>query len=117
MHITDSPEHSDIAAPNIMMDARPLYPQDHHPVQLRYCPDNVHDAIPLSRMDHPVRYFFIDFGISHGFEAHTPPMLLGRKGRNQQVPELSNTIPYDAFKVDVYALGDVFSKEFTEVSL
>ncbi len=44
-------------------------------------------------------------------------MLLGRKGRNQQVPELSATIPYDAFKVDVYALGDVFAKEFVDVSL
>ncbi len=44
-------------------------------------------------------------------------MLLGRKGRNQQIPELSSTVPYDAFKVDVYALGDVYVKEFVEVCM
>ncbi len=44
-------------------------------------------------------------------------MLIGRKGRNQQVPELSSTVLYDAFKVDVYALGDVFAKEFVDVRM
>ncbi|KAI0794646.1 hypothetical protein C8Q74DRAFT_1215883 [Fomes fomentarius] len=106
--------HRDIAAPNIMMDGSPLYAQGHHPVRLHYTPDNVFDASPLPRIDHPVRYFYIDFGISHRFAETSKPMLLGRKGRNQQVPELSATVPYDAFKVDVYALGDVFAKEFVD---
>ncbi|KAI0794650.1 kinase-like domain-containing protein [Fomes fomentarius] len=103
--------HRDIAPPNIMMDGRPLYPQGHHPVRLEYTSDNVYDATPLPRIDNPVRYFYIDFGISHRFKEESKPMLLGRKGRNQQVPELSSTVPYDAYKVDVYALGDVYAKE------
>ena len=106
----------DIAVQNIMMDARPLYPNGHHPIRLKYTPDNVYRATPLYRMDHPVRYYFIDFGISHRFQEGSPRTLLGRRGRNQQVPELSATVPYDAFKVDVYALGDVYYKEFLLVS-
>ena len=98
-----------------MMDGRPLYPQGHHPVQLDYSVDNVYELHPLARIDNPVRYYFIDFGISHRFPEGSSPMLLGRRGRNQDVPELSSTNPYDAFKVDVYALGDVFSKEFMQV--
>lgn len=98
------------------MDARQLFPQGHHPVILPHTPDNIYDAIPLSRMDHPVQYLFIDFGISHRFEEGASNKLLGYRGRNQQVPELSTTVPYDAYKVDVYALGDVYAKEFTEVS-
>lgn len=100
-----------------MMDGRPLYPQGHHPVQLDYSPDNVYELTPLARIDHPVRYFFIDFGISHRFDDGAPTILVGRRGRNQDVPELSATIPYDAFKVDVYALGDVYHKEFMQVRL
>ncbi|KAI0730509.1 hypothetical protein C8Q76DRAFT_714998 [Earliella scabrosa] len=41
-------------------------------------------------------------------------MLLGRKGRNQQVLELSSTVPYDAFKVDVYGLRDMYAGELVE---
>ncbi|KAI0737365.1 kinase-like domain-containing protein [Daedaleopsis nitida] len=106
--------HRDIAAPNIMMDARPLYPHGHHPVELDYSVDNMYEISPLARIDRPVLYSFIDFGISHRFDEGSPTTLLGRRGRNQDVPELSNAIPYDAFKVDVYALGDVFFKEFSQ---
>ncbi|KAI0794636.1 hypothetical protein C8Q74DRAFT_1366062 [Fomes fomentarius] len=87
----------------------------HHPVRLHYAPNNAHNASSLLRIDNPVRYYYIDFGISYRFKEGSKPMLLGRKGRNQQVPELSATVPYDAFEVDVYALGDVFAKEFVEV--
>ncbi len=100
-----------------MMDGRPLYPQGHHPVRLEYTSDNIYDATPLPRIDNPVRYFYIDFGISHRFKEGSKPMLLGRKGRNQQVPELSSTVPYDAYKVDVYALGDVYAKELVGVRI
>ncbi len=100
-----------------MMDGRPLYPHGHHPVRLHYAPDNAHDASPLPRIDNAVRYYYIDFGISHRFKEGSRPMLLGRKGRNQRVPELSSTAPYDAFKVDVYALGDVYAKELVEVCI
>ncbi|KAI0730510.1 kinase-like domain-containing protein [Earliella scabrosa] len=106
--------HRDIAPQNIMMDAQTLYPHGHHPIRLKYSIDNVREVTPLARLDHPVRYFFIDFGISHRFTDRSSTMLVGLRGRNQSVPELSATIPYDAFKVDVYALGDLYYKEFTQ---
>ncbi|KAI0737368.1 kinase-like domain-containing protein [Daedaleopsis nitida] len=106
--------HRDIAAPNIMMDGRSLYLHGHHPVRLHYAPDNVYDASPLARIDHPVRYFYIDFGISRHFAEGSQPMAVGREGRNLTIPELSSTVPYNAYKIDVFALGDVYSKEFME---
>ncbi|KAI9067215.1 hypothetical protein FKP32DRAFT_291079 [Trametes sanguinea] len=106
--------HRDIAPPNIMMDARPLYPSGHHPVRLNYTPDAVYDAIPLSRADHPVRYYYVDFGISVRFPENSSTMVIGDVGRDDEVPELSSTVPYDAFKADIYALGNLFDKEFEQ---
>ncbi|OSD01161.1 hypothetical protein PYCCODRAFT_1413086 [Trametes coccinea BRFM310] len=106
--------HRDIAPPNIMMDARPLYPSGHHPVKMDYTPDAVYDAIPLSRADHPVKYYYVDFGISVHFPENSSTMVVGDVGRDDEVPELSNTVPYDAFKVDIYALGNLFDKEFEQ---
>ncbi|KAI9067209.1 hypothetical protein FKP32DRAFT_1673237 [Trametes sanguinea] len=103
---------SDIAPPNIMMDARPLYPSGHHPVRLSCTPDGIYDAIPRSRADHPVRYYYIDFGISARFPENASTMVVGDVGRDEEVPELSSTVPYDAFKADIYALGNLFDKEF-----
>ncbi|KAI9067213.1 hypothetical protein FKP32DRAFT_1644465 [Trametes sanguinea] len=106
--------HRDIAPPNIMMDARPLYPSGHHPVRLSCTPDGIYDAIPLSRADHPVRYYYVDFGLSVRFPENAPTMVVGDVGRDDEVPELSSTVPYDAFKADVYALGNLFDKEFEQ---
>ena len=109
--------HRDCAAANIMMDGRPLYPQGHHPVCRSLSPDAVYELVPLSRSDHPVRYYFVDYDISSLFPPGVPPLVVGRKGRDKEVPELSDDIPYDAFKVDVFALGNLFHKEFLEVSV
>ena len=92
-----------------MMDGRPLYPEGHHPVRLNYSTDAIFELTPLSRIDHPVRYYFIDFGISTRFEAGASSLVVGAKGREKDVPELSNTVPYDAYKVDIFALGSLFS--------
>ncbi|RPD57465.1 kinase-like protein [Lentinus tigrinus ALCF2SS1-7] len=104
--------HRDIAVQNIMMDARPLYPQGHHPVQLNYTPDGMYRISPLSRTDRPVRYYYIDFGLSVQFPKGASPYVVGDVGRDTDVPELSETVPYDAFKVDIFALGNLFYKEF-----
>ncbi|KAI0669458.1 kinase-like domain-containing protein [Trametes maxima] len=106
--------HRDIAPPNIMMDARPLYPSGHHPVRMHCAPDAIHDAIPLSRADHPVQYYYVDFGLSKRFPPGAPSLVLGRVGRDMEIPELSNTVPYDAYKADIYALGNLFDKEFSQ---
>ncbi|KAI0077229.1 hypothetical protein K474DRAFT_1596436 [Panus rudis PR-1116 ss-1] len=106
--------HRDCAAGNIMMDARSIYPKDHHPVRLDYTPDGVFDAPQYNRIDHPVRYYFIDFGISSLFQPGESRLVVGAKGQDKSPPELSNKIPYDPFPLDVYILGHVYQEEFVE---
>ncbi|GBE85436.1 hypothetical protein SCP_0706230 [Sparassis crispa] len=102
-------------AANIMMDAAPLYPQGHHPVRRLASSDSIYLLSPLSRTDHPVRYYFIDFGISSMFEEGQSPYVVGRKGRDKELPELSDDVPYDAYKVDIFILGNLYKKDFLQV--
>ncbi|KAI0351967.1 hypothetical protein OH77DRAFT_1506233 [Trametes cingulata] len=106
--------HRDIAPPNIMMDGRPLFPQGHHPVWRNRSMDAIEDLTPLHRMDHPVKYFYVDFGLSVRFPPGSSTLVVGDVGRDAEVPELSSTVPYDAFKADIYALGNLFDKEFEQ---
>ena len=107
---------SDCAMKNIMMDSKPLYPRGFHPVYPHRLPDAMPEAPVLSRSAFPVRYYYVDFGIS----SYIPPevedkVVEGDLGRDQEVPELSRYIPYDPFKVDIFVLGNVFKKEFLQV--
>ncbi|KAI0365113.1 hypothetical protein BV20DRAFT_784326 [Pilatotrama ljubarskyi] len=106
--------HRDIAPLNIMMDGRPLYPGGHHPVWRDSSPDVLHELTPLLRIEHPVKYFYVDFGLSVHFQPDSSTLVLGDVGRDAEVPELSSTVPYDAFKADIYALGNLFDKEFEQ---
>ncbi|GBE85432.1 hypothetical protein SCP_0706190 [Sparassis crispa] len=106
--------HRDCAAANIMMDGTPLYPQGHHPVRRESSPDGIYLLSPLSRIDHPVRYYLIDFGISSLFGKGESPYVVGRKGRDKELPELSDDVPYDAYKVDIFILGNLFKKDFLQ---
>ena len=98
-----------------MMDGSPLYPGGYHPVRRDQTPDIIEEVKPLSRMDHPVRYYYIDFGLSIRFSEGEPPLVVGDVGRDAEVPELSSTVPYDGYKADIYALGNFFHKEFEQV--
>ncbi|KAH9927737.1 kinase-like domain-containing protein [Fomitopsis serialis] len=93
--------HRDCAGANIMMDGRPLYPEGHHPVSRDLSTDAIYDIVPRSRLDHPVRYYYIDFGISSFFP-------------DKEVPELSDRAPYNAFKVDIFILGNLYRKHFVQ---
>lgn len=108
--------YRDCAAANIMMDGHPLFPYGHHPVRRGHSPDSVHDLVPLSRIDHPVRYYLIDFGISSRFPPGASSFVVGRQGRDKGLPELSSDVPYNAFKVDIFTLGNLYGKDFAEVS-
>ncbi|KAI0657811.1 kinase-like domain-containing protein [Cubamyces menziesii] len=103
--------HRDVAVANIMMDARPLYPNGHHPIRLGSTPDALYPVSPLPRGGRRIQYYYIDFGLTSWFPPGSSPMVIGDVGR-AEVPELSDTVPYDAFKVDIYALGTVYLKEF-----
>ncbi|OJT07918.1 hypothetical protein TRAPUB_1197 [Trametes pubescens] len=106
--------HRDVSVANIMMDARSLYPSGHHPVQLGYSLDLLSPVSPLPRAGRNIRYFYIDFGLSARFPEGTPSLVIGDVGRNADVPELSDTVPYDAFKVDIFSLGHLYSKLFEQ---
>lgn len=100
-----------------MMDGQPLFPQAHHPVRLDYLDDGARDAPYLHRQDRPVRYYFIDFGLSTRFEQGMSPLVVGTKGRDKDPPELDEDIPYNPFLLDIFILGNVYRREFLEVCL
>ena len=104
--------YRDVAVQNIMMDGQVLYPDGFHPVRQRFTPDAVYHTTPLPRADHPVRYYYIDFDLSTRFAPGESHLVVGDQGRDMDIPELSAEVPYDAFKVDVFALGNMYYKEF-----
>ncbi|KAG8926386.1 hypothetical protein FRC01_008926 [Tulasnella sp. 417] len=98
----------DCAHGNILMDGRALFPHGWHPQSLLTSRDGLHNAgFPSLREVEQLRYYFIDFGISSWNE----DMTVGDIGQ-ERAPELSETIPYDPYKLDVYILGMEYSKFF-----
>jgi len=103
--------HRDCAWANIMMDARAMFPKGWHPQSPTQLPNN---AAMTHHIDSRtavggVRYYFIDFGISTRGEDST----LGFDGR-ERAPELSNDVPYNPYKLDVYVLGMMYQHFLVE---
>jgi hypothetical protein len=104
-----------------MMDATRVIPSGFHHVS-RHTHDGVdwdgENLTLRSRLSvQAVDYFFIDFGLSTrfpSFEERT--FVTGKLGQNKTVPELSNTVPYDPFKVDIYQMGGII-QELVEVNM
>jgi hypothetical protein len=67
----------------------------------------------------PMKYYYIDFGLAvwyPSFEARG--LVTGQCGqRGKHIPELSATIPYDPFKVDVRSVGEMLRKDFLLVRI
>ncbi|VDB85836.1 unnamed protein product [Peniophora sp. CBMAI 1063] len=106
--------HRDCAMPNIMMDASALFPDGFHPIKQYSLPHDIRkESKWLPRMHAGVRYYFVDYGISSYFPPGQPrERVTGILGREQAVPELSNTKPYDPFAVDVCIIGNLLHAEF-----
>lgn len=101
---------------NILMDANSLFPRGFHPVDPMLLPDVSDEAPCLPRSQGKIRYYYVDFGISsHISPNSSDKLVLGRDGLDRDVPELSQTAPYDPFKVDVFILGNLFGKELEQV--
>lgn len=96
------------------MDARALYPNGWHPQSFnRDAEGNIIDYIPYSRTQMGgVRYYFIDFGISSQGE----DQVLGVDGQIR-APELSDTVPYDPYKLDMFLIGVTYIHLFVRVGL
>ena len=99
----------DIARMNVMMDADALFPLGWHPITHGYLPEGNAILAPVnSRMDHPVKYYYIDFGISVRFlPGDYPKTVTGTAARVREIPELSWDVPYDPFKVDIFSIGNL----------
>ena len=109
---------SDCAEANIMMDADALFPAGYHPVMLNLDPTMQRPARRLPRSAAPMRYYFIDFGLSYYY----PPGSTGRRritgmyGRDRDVPELSTVYEYNPFMVDIRIIGNLFRRLIYQVS-
>jgi hypothetical protein len=97
------------------MDGRPIIPHGWHFVRDTYSRDGLYEITPLARIDHPVRYFFVDYGLSVRLHPGQPRVIRDFGGRDQEVPELSIPCPYDPFKADVFTVGNVLFKDFYQV--
>lgn len=108
--------YSDCTYKNLMMDATAMYPRGAHPVHDLFLPDAITLARPLPRTSVPLKYYFVDYGISVYIPPDVQPKLvLGTLGRDQEVPELSDEVPYDPFKADVFIIGNFLRRAFYEV--
>ena len=102
---------------NVHIDASALYPKGHHPVREDMLPDFSGPA-PVRRRRPGVPVVFIGFGLSsfHSPDGTSPRLVTGIYGRNQNEPELSMTRPYDPFKLDIFAMGQLIENMFVKVS-
>jgi hypothetical protein len=101
-----------------MMDATNMFPRGFHPIRSGYLQDvsTIATIIPRSMVE--VKYYFVDYGISSYFPSGLQTRLVvGTSGRDQEVPELSDDVPYDPFKVDIFTIGNVFRELFCDVCL
>ena len=110
------PPESDCVLHNFLMDPGEMYPEGFHPVQVAYKRNysGIADYLPRSAVG--VKYYFADFGIS----SHIPDtghagLVTGGAGRDRDPPELSPTVPYDPFRLDIFIIGNMFKQEFCDV--
>ena len=108
--------HRDCSLKNVLMDAVHMYPLGFHPVHDIFLDDVTTFAPMIPRLKAGVKYYFVDYGISSYFPVGSQrELVLGIAGRDQDVPELSNSVPYDPFKVDIFTVGNVLRGEIQNV--
>ncbi len=108
---------SDCSLGNIMMDAPSVFPNGFHPCDITRDRGGIQKIkiIPRYRAPGPVRYYFIDFGISRLYEPDEEHLAVGDDGADREIPEMSDDDEYDPFPADVFILGNVFKKFFLSV--
>ncbi|KAJ7159791.1 kinase-like domain-containing protein, partial [Mycena filopes] len=104
--------HFDIAPQNMLMDESRIVPTGSHFVR-----PHTHSGFRrLFRWNNrcsvgPLDYYYIDFGLSMYFPSgKSTARALGTLRTFRTIPELSDTVPYDPFKVDIYQLGLTMDK-------
>jgi len=114
--------HRDASWGNIMMEGLQLYLEPPHPSRPAWpASGEPRHARHIARYDaepsKPVRYVFIDFGLSVRFPS-TEQQCKGRgpAGQDRSAPELAGDQPYDPFALDVYCIGSLLLIHWLNVS-
>jgi hypothetical protein len=102
---------------NIMLDPTPLFPQSFHPVKIDRSRDFRKSVEHYSRRDRPVKYYFIDFGLSRRYRPEErPPAEPIIIGGDRTAPEHQGSLQTcDPFPTDVYYIGNMIREEFLQV--
>ncbi|TBU42946.1 kinase-like domain-containing protein [Dichomitus squalens] len=111
--------HRDCMTLNIMMDARPMYPEMYHPRSPFMKRDYSGKAKHYSRTRRPVKYYLTDFGISKRFDKDdTKPIVVPIISGDPSAPEFQEdkVTARNPFPTDVYYLGNVIREDFLTVS-
>lgn len=100
-----------------MMDATPLYQYPPHPANETMRRDWKGPAHAFTRTERPVKYYFIDFGLSRRYSAHErPPSEAIIQGGSKDVPEHQGEATHcDPFPTDVWYLGDLIKTYLIDV--
>jgi hypothetical protein len=107
---------SDCVMRNLLMDADAMYPEGFHPIKPTFKRDYSGRATYIPRSVAGVRYYFADFGLSvHIPEEEPQKLVTGDLGRDQDPPELSESVPYDPFKLDMFIIGNMLRQEIHNV--
>ncbi|KIM39283.1 hypothetical protein M413DRAFT_447226 [Hebeloma cylindrosporum] len=104
--------HMDFCWFNLMMDASRMVPRGWH-----FCRFCNHEGCSTGDFEwierwavRPVKYYLIDFELSRELDPTDNHRFVGKWGQDRTVPEMSETVSADTFKVDVYQLGNVIKK-------
>ncbi|TFY66061.1 hypothetical protein EVG20_g5022 [Dentipellis fragilis] len=113
--------HRDCTRNNIMMDATHLYPDLWHPSDIHKRRDWKGKAKHYTRTQCPVKYYFIDYGLSEQYDrekARTwPPLELPVHGGDKSAPENQEknyNIPCNPFATDIYYIGNLVRENFIQ---
>ena len=109
--------HSDIMDFNVMVDPIPLYSELPHFVKKGKSYDFKRRISRFTRTERPVKYYYIDFGISRRYGAdEASPLEDSIVGGDKSVPEFEGTDePQNPFWTDIYYLGNLIRTDFLQV--
>ncbi|KAF5319772.1 hypothetical protein D9611_012865 [Ephemerocybe angulata] len=110
--------HRDYCRRNVLVDPKKLIISPIHPFDPLTPPDGTlfdFKWVGSRWAVRPNQYSVIDFGYSKTFEQREDALTAGIVGQDDSVPEMSLTVPYNPFPVDVYHLGNMLLS-FCDVS-
>ncbi|TFY60134.1 hypothetical protein EVG20_g7533 [Dentipellis fragilis] len=107
--------HRDCCHGNMMMDASTLYKQPWHPVKINRRRNWKGSVTHTTRTNRPVKYFYIDYGMSRKYKPGDVPLELPMQGNDKTAPEHqpeNYDTPCDPFPTDIYYLGNLIRRDF-----